>query len=276
MSVVVSSSIVIAQDTEYALSNANNPLIGYQNLTTINNITASWENALFPATNLANVSTSSLWKSGGIGEVYIDIIVDTAELVDYVGIARHNFGSGNIPVSIYGLVDNLESPTNYVELVDDVLLPNDGPALFRFTPQALYGVRIRLQAGDLLPQAAVVYVGKLLVLQRRIYVGHTPINYGRRTNIVSARSESGNFLGRVIVGESTETSVLMKNITASWYRNYLDAFVVDAQENPFFFAWRPSTYPREVGYAWLTGDPKPVNSRVNGMMEIDLKMNGIV
>jgi hypothetical protein len=133
-----------------------------------------------------------------------------------------------------------------------------------------------MQPGSEAPTAAVLYTGALLVLQRRIYVGHTPITMGRTSKITNARSESGNFLGRIVLNEMTETSVSIQNLTPDWYRSQLDPFIRASKETPFFFAWRPGDYANEVGYAWITDDPQPSNQRSNGMMQIDFQMRGIV
>jgi hypothetical protein len=135
---------------------------------------------------------------------------------------------------------------------------------------------LRLQPGTAAPTIAVVYCGALLVLQRRMYVGHTPINMGRDVSHASHRSVSGNFLGRIVLGRKTGTSVALQNLTPDWYRTYMHPFVLAAEEIPFFFAWRPSSYPNEIGYAWLTQDPKPSNQRTNGMMQVDLQLEGVV
>jgi hypothetical protein len=160
--------------------------------------------------------------------------------------------------------------------VQGVLLPDDGPTIFRFDPTSLSEVRLRLRPGNDVPTIAVAYTGRLLILQRRLYVGHTPIKYGRTVKVTNGRSESGNFLGRIVLGEQVGTSVALKNLTPGWYRSYLDPFVIAAKESPFFFAWRPGSYPYEVGYAWLTGDPQPTNQLSNGMMSVNLQMSGVV
>jgi hypothetical protein len=70
-------------------------------------------------------------------------------------------------------------------------------------------------------------------------VAHTPIKYGRRTNVTNGMSESGNFLGRIVLGQMVETEVSLQNITPGWYRSYMDPFIEASRETPFFFAWRP-------------------------------------
>jgi hypothetical protein len=282
MTVVISAGLVASLSRAIIGSdaNGNNPIIGYDNLVTTGNITSTTEAASFPVVNLANPLTHQYWL-GVIGspnvDEYITVVVDTAEEIDYVGIAGHNFGSGLIPVSIEVQATSVDA---FVEVIADLFLPDDGPAIFRFTPQSAYAVRVRLQPSQLstpvAPQAAVLYIGKLLILQRRIYIGHTPINYGRETRVITGKSESGNFLGRIITGENRSTAVSMTNLTPAWYRTYLDPFISFAQRYPFFFAWRPLDYPYETGFAWITDSPKPSNQRGNGMVQISFQMMGIV
>jgi len=113
-------------------------------------------------------------------------------------------------------------------------------------------------------------------VQRRIYVGHTPMPYGRSARIQNGRSEAGHFLGRIVIQETRDTAVALQNLTPTWYRTYMDPFIRASKEVPFFFAWRPQSYPYETGYGWMTNEPRPVNQRANGMMQIDLQMSGVV
>jgi hypothetical protein len=276
--VVISSSLTVVAGVDGL--NTDSPIIGYQNLVTSTNITATTEDIDFPIINLANPATHLRWKSGAgspSSDEYITVTLDTPEQIDYVGIAVHNFGTSSAPVSIEGTIEAPGgSPDPWFELITPHLLPDDGPVIFRFNPQSLHSVRLRIQSGQVTPYLAVIYVGALLVLQRRIYVGHTPIKLGRRLSIANHRSISGNFLGRIVLSEKTGTNIALKNLTPSWYRSYMDPFVVAAQEIPFFFAWRPGSYPNEAGYCWLTDDPEPVNQSSNGMMQISFEVEGVV
>jgi hypothetical protein len=278
--VIVSSDLVVSPGVDGI--NADNPLIGYQSLVTTGNLTATTADPAFPASNLANPSTVLKWKAdpgSPVADEYLTVTTGTADDIDYVGIAGHNFGSGQMPVSIEYL-DEAASPPTWEELIGETLLPDDGPALFRFTPQPIGQIRVRIQPSlAVVPVApavaAVLYVGKLLVVQRRIFVGHTPIPYGRRLNVANHRSIAGAFLGRIVLSETTETSVDLPNLTPAWYRSYFEPFLVAAKEIPFFFAWRPGAYPREIGFAWLTGDPQPANQLPNGLMQVSFDMAGI-
>jgi len=276
MSIIISSNYVITDTASGGGTiTGDNPVIGYRNIVTTSNISSTSEETGFPVTNLANPSTNLRWQGvDGVEDEYISINNADVEDIDYIAIAKHNLGSEQIPISIE-YQDTSMSP-DWDELVQDVLLADDGPALFRLPEAAYTGLRIRLQPGNAAPRIAVLYVGELLVLQRRIYVGHTPITYGRQTKVINARSESGNFLGRIVTGQKTMTAVQMKNLTPDWYRANMEPFFLVAQETPFFFAWRPESYPNEVGYGWLTNDPQPKNQLPNGMMEIEFQMSGVV
>jgi hypothetical protein len=88
-------------------------------------------------------------------------------------------------------------------------------------------------------------------------------------------SEAGNFLGRILVGESRKTSVTLSNLSPVWYRNNMDPFISAAKTTPFFYAWRPASYPAETGYAWLTADAAPANQSPNGFMSVTLPIGGV-
>jgi hypothetical protein len=278
MTIVISGSLVLSDSVSGGgVINADNPLIGYRNLVTSSNVTATSEAADNPASNVANPSTALRWQGAGgspAEDDYLTFALDTAELVDYLAVARHNFYSGQIAVSVEVLNEDT-SPDSWDELVAPVIPPNDGPLLFRFTPQGIASIRLRMQPGTAVPRAAVVYCGVLLILQRRIYVGHTPINYGTQLSVANHRSISGDFLGRIVLGEKTGTQVQLQDLTPTWYRTYLEPFRVAAKEIPFFFAWRPSSYPYEVGFVWTTDDPQPQNQLANGMMSFSMDLEGV-
>lgn len=251
--------------------NANSPIIAYHNVVTTANIAATTANASYPASNLANPATHLQWKGTSTGaDEYVTVTLDGVTEVDYVGIARHNLGTKGELVTI-------QTDTGGVWSDQVSFTPaDDGPIIACFPKAAYAGVRIKIAAGSPVPEIAAVYVGAMLRLQRRIYVGHTPINYGVRNTVVVGRAEAGHYLGRVITGQHTETSVDLKNLTPGWYRAYMQPFVEAARTAPFFFAWRPVAYPLEVGYTWLTSDPMPKNQLPNGMMQVQLDISGIV
>jgi hypothetical protein len=265
--VIISENLVIA---EGGTLDGNSPLIGYANQVTTSSVAATTANASYPVSNLANPATHLQWKGTATSATeYITITPSGA--VDYLAIARHNFGTAAITVVAQTTVD---SGATWVDQAT-ILPGTDEPILFWFASDTYDTVRLKLTVGATLPALAVLYAGALLRLQRHVYVGHTPITMGRDVKSANGMSEAGHFLGRVVVGEGRSTSLPMENLTPSWYRTYMDPFVIAAQERPFFFAWRPGDYPLEIGYCWLTNSPRPTNQRSNGMMQVEFQMAGI-
>ncbi len=273
MPVVISSSLVLSDS---GAGSADHPVIGYHNIVTASNIDATTEDADWPVTNLANPATHLRWQGTSmVADEYVTITTGTMEEVDYLAVAKHNFGTAQIAPSVEGSTDLDASPQVWTELVQDSFLDDDSPILFRWFPGIYQGIRLRMQPGDAVPRIGSLFLGRLLVLPRRIWQGHTPIKYGRQTTIVNGFSESGHYLGRIVTGELRQSETHLQLIDPDTYREDIDPFIAHAVENPFFFAWRPGTYPREVGYAVLSGDPRPVNAPQHGLTELTLPMRGV-
>ena len=266
--IIISPSLVLTADAQ------NSPCIGSDNRVLTTNIISDSANAAYPITNVANPATNILWKSASLAAqtITIDNTANT-DLMDYLAIARHNFGS----TRCYVRLDVTDFSASTTTVIASYQPADDKALIFRFAPQQVKTFKIYLipTSATVYPQAAVIYAGKLVVSPRNVYVGHTPLTLGRQTQVSNGKSENGNFLGRIVIQESLMTGLSLMNLNAAWYRSVFDPFVVQAKEYPFFFAWRPTTYPNEVGYAWMTGDPKPSNQRPNGMMQVDLQMTGV-
>ena len=123
----------------------------------------------------------------------------------------------------------------------------------------------------------MIYCGQLLVLERGIKVDaqHVPLTFGRRTSVVNGMSESGNFLGRIVLSEFASarqsSSVSLRSSTGPASTRSLSA----AQEIPFFWAWAPVDYPLDTGYAWMTDNPVPEVSPDHRRIALTFSMAGI-
>lgn len=247
------------------------PLIGYQNIVTAPALTSFSAASGFPVSNLANPATHIFWKSSTSSTDFIRIGSIGASLIDYVGIAGHNFGSIGATISIS---DTGTSPASF--LVGG-LVTDDSPIIARFNPGVFSGLEILISFPGAPPQAAVIYCGKLLVLERgiKVDVTHVPITFGRRTRILSGMSEAGNFLGRLVLSESRESRAEFFGFTPDFYRQQMEPFVAVAMEKPFFWAWAPSDYPLETGYSWLVSDVQPEVSPDHRRVAVTLDMAGL-
>lgn len=257
-----------------SVTDAPEPVIGYDNLVTAATLSSTTEDSLFPIDNLANPATNIMWKGGAntAGIETITVAIPVAQEIDYVAIANHNFGTEGFLVSV-------ETDTATV-LVEQTPITSDAPLILQFAPQLLSNLRVVITNSTQSvnpPEAGVIYVGKLLVLERSVKVDtdHIPISLGRRINVVSGMSETGNFLGRIVTGSYSESRAEFAHFTPDWYRAYFDPFVVAAQTTPFFWAWSPLEYPGETGFAWLTQDPQPEVSTVTRRVSVALNMRGL-
>jgi hypothetical protein len=277
MSIIVSSAYAL---TLAAQENADYPIIGWHNLVTVDTLQVDEEDADFPTSNLGNPATNLVWKSGSTVDQYLTVLFGEEVEVDYIAMARHNLGSGLVAVTVQGLPfgGNPATDGDWDELVAQHLLASDGPALWRFAPTYLIGLRLKLEPDAVEPQAAVLYCGKLLVFERGVQPGHTPIPYARQRDIIAPRSQSGEFLGRVISGGSLVSSVSITKLSAAWYRSSLDPFFEVSAEQPFFWAWSPERYPEEVGYVQIPAGSQPVPnpSDLMGYVDIQMQLEGLI
>jgi hypothetical protein len=270
--IVISSALAL---TLASTSRAHLPVIGWNNLVTVDNIEADSEDADFPVTNLANPSTALLWKSESTAVQYVTVEHASAKQVDYIAVARHNFGSAGIAVTVETLA--ADDGATWQVAVEEQFIADDSPALFRYTPAPGVSIRLKLDPTQAdtptAPQAAVLYTGSLLECQRSVQPGHVPLPYGKRRTIINNRSEDGEFLGNVQTGEGLTTSVEFQNFDPDWFRENFAPFLDAAP--PFFFSWHPSLYPDEVGFGWLTNDPQPALSDFAGRFNVTLQMDGL-
>jgi hypothetical protein len=267
--IVIGSSPVLGPAG--TVPDARNPRIGWHNLVRFNNVTADEATDDEPITNIANPATYLLWRGLTTAEQSVQLSLDVAEDVNYFAIAKHNLGSSGAFLSF----ESSTNGTDWDEVVAPFALNNDTVMIREFDPVTAAYFRLLITPGVVPPSIGVLYIGNILVLQRRLYVGHTPFPYGRKSVVSTGFSESGQFLGRIRRRETFESSIELPNITPEWYRAEMEPFIEVASVTPFFWAWRPGDYPFETGYAWLTGNADVSNLLPNGMMKVSLSMQGI-
>jgi hypothetical protein len=274
MPIILSRALVLTPQTILL----NTPVFGWLNAAA--SITATTEADGFPASNLRNPSTALKWVADAPGsppaDEYLTVTLDGVAEVDYLAVAVHDFGTGQNTLSVEAL-DTSTSPDTWDEIVEEHILANDDPVLFRFMPAVYSQLRLRIQPSPLgtTPLAAVLYAGKLLVVPRGTHQDHAPINLNIQSTVMTGKSETGNFLGRVVLSEGRSTSIAFQRLNATWYRTYMQPFVAAAKADPFFFAWKPQESTRDVGYCWLTNDPQPSLHFDTGTLGLTLNMGGV-
>lgn len=264
MSVVFSPSLVITPIDPDA-PDLTHARIGYAKHS--GTITASTAAGGFPATAADNALTYSFWRPLTLPATW-EIDFGTAKEVDYVGIAAHEFGTNGNTVTV-----QLWDGSGWIDIASTTP-SNDSPIMFIVSEFAAQKVRLSI-AGGTAPRVGVVYVGLSLTMERAIYGGHSPITLASVTSYTTNISESGQWLGRSVKSQGVATSYQWSNLTASWYREKFQPFVESAKTQPFFIAWRPETFPDEVGYCWTKQDIKPTNAGGRDLMSVTLNAEGL-
>lgn len=268
MSVYLSKNLILREPevVEQPLTHAR---IGYKTIVTRDNITGSSEAEAFPARNLANPATFERWRPTSMPA---DVVVDAGAPVevDYVGIAAHNVGTQDSAVTI----DYSDDAVNWIAVISRS--PSDNRALMLlFEPITARYWRIRFTGSNIVT-VGVVYIGKALAMERPIYGGHSPITLSRISTVRPSVSERGQWLGASVERRGLASTFAWQHLTPQWYRQNFDPFVEsNPRVHPFFIAWRPLRFPREVAYCWASEDIQPQNMGIGrGLMDVSMSVEG--
>ena len=198
---------------------------------------------------------------------------DQLTTVDFVGLAAHNAGTHD-----GGCTIRFEYFTTFSgggTLIEEVTFTEDEPIMLSFTPVACWGVIISFTTTTVGLEMGVLYSGSQLEMRQPIYGGHSPIGLSGRTKYESVMSVSGNFLGRTVQRQGTQSTFAWQHLPPDWYRTYFQPFVKSAVTTPFFIQWRPDLYPNEVAYGFTTQDIQPVNmGGGSGLISVEVNMKG--
>ena len=252
----------------------NNPRIGYENVADSSSITVTSEDADHPTINMLTPSTYDYWKASSSAVQNIDWTVGTnPDGVDYIALCGHNFHEDD-GISVV-LKRKATAGAAWTTVHSTGVITDSRPVVIHFNETTNPFIRIELTStsGEI-ARVANLMVGRMLVFPRRVYVGHTPIDYSRDATISRAVSENGEYLGHTLRSIKKSTSVDFKNIDEDFYRSDITPFVEHAEQKPFVWCWRPEKYPDEIAYAWTTNDPKmgnDSNGRVSFSFDIMAK-----
>lgn len=219
-----------------------------------------------PADAPLRPDTFERWQPTGSGATW-RVDLGSSQTVGYIAIGAHTLGSSGASLTIERSSDD----SSWTEVMS-VTPSNDAAIICQFIEASDRYWRITLPGGT--PEIGVIYIGRMLEMQRPIYSGHAPLTLSRTTTIRTSRSRSGQFLGQQFRRKGYETSVSFSNLKADWVRDTFEPFMEDARTQPYFFAWRPSQFPKEVGYVWTGDDIVPQNSGTRDLMDVSWDMVG--
>lgn len=266
MTLFLSPALIITPADDFP---ASYPLIGWHNVVAFSGLSASSAATGRPVTNLSTVSTIDAWRAADSSEQVVTL-TGVDDIVDYVGIARHNLGSAGIEVSVETLAADVGA--GWEEAFAGVLPGNDAPHMMRFDAAPVIGVRLRLAAGDAPAEMAVLRVGKALRLQRGLQSDFVPFDRAVMTSKLDGENEYGDFLGTIITRQQIATTATIKALEDGWYETNMSAFIAAANAgDPFFFVADPEARPDLVGYCRVNGTATPRYS-MNRSTYVDLSL----
>lgn len=271
MALYTPAALIITPNFDYE---SHHPLIGWEQKVTFAGLTSDSAATDYPVTNLSNPNTNLYWKSASTATQLVTASSLEGQ-TDYIGVARHNFGSAGVTVSVETIT--AEPGAVWTEVFAGIIPADDSPFIMRFAKGYYIGVRLRLIPVATAPQAAVWYAGSLTALKPGLAPGYVPLTRAENIEVYSGRSTSGEYLGAIITGGSLQSGASIKDVDPDFYATALDGFVRSANRfAPFFFAWSPTDYPEEVAFAWLTSTVLPNISRTTGYLDLSLPMAGLI
>jgi len=262
MSILISQNLIVAinaSNTIYPLTHAR---IGYKNLITKDNISGPVGEDSFPITGMALGITTELYKPSTSNAV-VNVDLTTAQDVNYFGLVGNNMGTVKLEYSF----DDI-SYTSVFEKDDGSSVISMG--LFEKTTARYWRFTFTGSGQEII----TVYLGVTLDMMRPIYGGHSPLSLSRKTAMQPRLSETAQFMGITIQRQGFGTSYNWNNLEAVWLRDEFKPFMLAARKQPYFIAWRPETFPTEVGYGWTMTDIKPENSGGRDLMSVTVPIQG--
>jgi hypothetical protein len=257
----------------------DNPIIFYNSICTPEQLTGITENfADNPAINLWSPETYNSWRGAGYSGVsanYNDGIIFhniNEESINFMAIAGHNLA--DVVQSGTALFLYAESSSNGISYTNidptSFVIPSDNsPIVFYFNDNSDEYFRLRMQTTTTssdTPYIAHFKAGNATVLQRRefsgVESGFITKDLRRSQNI----SDSGQYLGDVILSSKRMQQINQTNNTPVFVRNEVVSFISHTQgvaaypggsSTTFFYSWRPSKYPDDVLYGWTKDTIRP-------------------
>lgn len=255
------------------------PIVCWQSFVEDTAITATTEAAGYPASVLANYTTVERWQATGVLDGYLTNLFTATQVIDYIGLVRHNFGSGLVQTTIQTLNvgGNPATPGDWTTQKAAFTPPDDDTILLRMPSTSCDGVRIFYEPIDTVPFASVFRAGARLVLPQGIPPGgFTPITMGLRTEKATARTSGRDIIGKITTSSSLTSSFTQRDLDPTWYRANLDPLRATADEATIIFSWSPLLHPDEIAYCDIINDPIPTIGQRTGTVDITFELQGIL
>jgi hypothetical protein len=232
-------------------------------------VSASSDTQTGPADAVLRDDTAEYWLPNTLPAT-LTIDFGRLEDVDYVGVAGHTLGSSACSLKLETSMDGV----TFAQFGLDYVAADDSAQMFLDTVRQARLLRLSV-SGAAAPKIAVVYVGKVLVMEKRVTGGYVPITMARNTVKRNQVSRGGQFVSTSIRRMGVDGTATFEHLSSSFVRNSFDPFVKSARTFPYFFAWNPLTFPLEVAYCWTDKDIRPAYEGIIDLMRVSWNMQGL-
>lgn len=217
--------------------------------------------------------TYEKWRSSSASATWTYSFGGTRS-IDYVAIAAHTFGTDSatcqVQVQISGVWTTVKA-SGAADTEGATSIATDEAIFVMFSTVSATGFRIVHTGGPV--SIGVAKAGLALQMERPMYGGHTPQQLAPKPELRTNTSTTGEFLGRTQIRSMRQTEYNWSNLTAAWIRDNWPSFQSSIATEPFFIAWRPSSFS-DCGFGYVEQIPAPSNQGVRDLMQVGLSFVG--
>lgn len=248
--------------------------IGYQTYTAQavpSDITVSGDFTSFPKDAPLRYNTHEFWVPPTLPATW-QIEFHATRSIDYAAVAAHTLATAGCSLRVeYQL-----GAGAWTLFATDTVPGTDEPIMIVGTAVNCDRMRFTISGGIVMPQIGVIFMGVALAMEKGVSGPYKPISMARKTELAAELSRTGQFLGQDFRSNGVESDATFKKLSAAWVRTYFDPFSKSARKFPYFFAWNPLIFPKEVGYVWTPSqDIIPEYEGLMDLMQVSWKMEGI-
>lgn len=253
---------------------ANHAIICYDNLLQsplVDSITPTSERTGYNVENAYDWYTTSYWSpTAATGNHRIVAEFTEPVTADYFAIYRHNLGTVGGDVVLEYSDDGISYTAAFsaVEVADNVL------KIVTFDSESALFWRVTFSLDSTTPfYCGVIMFGQKLSLYRGMGAGFVVPRNGRKNKIINQRTEGGQFVGRVKVGQGASSTIISKQVPNAWVREHWESFLTHAETLPFLFSWNHTFYPQDAVYCTIDGDTPVLATNETRHHDISLPIN---
>ena len=218
-----------------------------------------------------NDYTSQRWALAAGSNDWV-LTLSAAAGVDMVMIAAHNLTGRTVTIST-----SPDLVTAYT--LRATVTPTDNSAIAALfnddgEPISARRIKVNIDEGDGF-NIGVIRAGVALQMPQPFYAGHTPIRYNRMTEGEQQISETGQWLGRVVLRRSISSGYEWSHIKLAWYRENLEPFFQSLPQTPFGIVGNPEKMTDDVAWGWSDSDPKAEIMGIKSYMQVGFSVSGL-